>query len=241
MKVLILDDDDQLKKEIVEYLACNGVGAGVSPDAGAFERALDIEAPDVAVLDVALADVDGLQLLSRIRDKHGLLPIMVLSDKNKLNDRVLGLELGADDYMCKPFSSRELLARLNALCRRAKPCSGGTTHHGALVLDHGRRQAALGARDLELSAHEFEGLAALASAPGQILTRIQLSRRLKGLSSQDGDRSIDVLISRLRQKLNDRARNPRFIKTVYSAGYFFLEQAPVGPADVAGARPALSS
>jgi DNA-binding response OmpR family regulator len=225
MKVLILDDDDQLAEKIAEYLAYNGVCARLALNGDEFETSLDLELPDVAVLEVALAKVDGFQLLSKIRGKYGRLPILVLSKKAELKDRVLGLDLGADDYLCKPFASRELLARLNSLRRRGMPSTAGTTRHGALLLDHGRRQAALGDRDLELSAHEFEGLAALAMAIGQIMTRAQLARRLKGLAPEEGDRSIDVLISRLRQKLNDGARHPRFIKTVYSAGYLFLEQA----------------
>ena len=224
MKVLILDDDPKLGKLVVDYLAKHGVTARLALNAREFERLMHQEPPDAAVLDVMLPEKDGLQVLRELREKGERLPVLVLSARGELADKVLGLELGADDYLAKPFEPRELLARLQALLRRSRPVSSGSTQHGPLTLDHSRRQASLEGRDLELSAYEFAGLAALAAAAGRVMSRDQLMERLKGLEHESYDRSLDVLVSRLRQKLGDDARKPRFIKTVYGAGYLFLEQ-----------------
>jgi DNA-binding response OmpR family regulator len=224
MKVLILDDDLKLGKLVVDYLTKNGVGAQQALNSRDFERLLHQDPPDVAVLDVMLPDKDGLQVLRELREKGDHLPVLMLTARGELADKVLGLELGADDYLAKPFEPRELLARLQALARRSRPVTNGVTRHGPLALDHGRRQAHLDGNELELSAYEFAGLAALAAAAGRVLTRDQLMERLKGLEHESFDRSLDVLVSRLRQKLGDDARRPRFIKTVYGAGYLFLDQ-----------------
>lgn len=225
MKVLILDDDPKLGKLVVDYLTKNGVHARLAVHARDFERMLHQEPPDAAVLDVMLPEKDGLQVLKELREKGDHLPVLVLSARGELADKVLGLELGADDYLAKPFEPRELLARLQALTRRSRPAASGSTRHGTLILDHGRRQATLDGKDLDLSAYEFAGLAALTAATGRVLSRDQLMERLKGLEHESYDRSLDVLVSRLRQKLGDDARRPRFIKTVYGAGYLFLDQA----------------
>jgi two-component system phosphate regulon response regulator OmpR len=224
MKVLILDDDPKLGKLVVDYLTKNGVSGQLALHSRDFERLLHQDPPDVAVLDVMLPDKDGLQVLRELREKGDHLPVLMLTARGELADKVLGLELGADDYLAKPFEPRELLARLQALARRSRPVTNGVTRHGSLALDHGRRQAHLEGKELELSAYEFAGLAALAAAAGRVLTRDQLMERLKGLEHESFDRSLDVLVSRLRQKLGDDARHPRFIKTVYGAGYLFLDQ-----------------
>ena len=226
MKTLILDDDPKLGKLVVEYLSKNGVIARHVTTAKDFERQIKQDPPDVVVLDVMLPEKDGFQVLRELRAKGESLPVMMLTARGELTDKVLGLELGADDYLSKPFEPRELLARLQALSRRNRPVTAGITRHGALTLDHGRRSAALNGKDLELSAYEFAGMASLAASMGRVLTRDQLMERLKGLEHESFDRSLDVLVSRLRQKLGDDARKPRFIKTVYGAGYLFLEQEP---------------
>ncbi len=225
MKVLVLDDDPKLGKLVVDYLGKNGVTARLTVHAREFERQLHQDPPDIAVLDVMLPDKDGLQVLRELREKGQALPVLMLTARGELADKVLGLEMGADDYLAKPFEPRELLARLQALSRRGRPAAAGITRHGGLTLDHGRRAASLNGKDLDLSAYEFAGLAALAAAAGRVLTRDQLMERLKGLEHESFDRSLDVLVSRLRQKLGDDARKPQFIKTVYGAGYLFLEQA----------------
>lgn len=224
MKTLVLDDDPKLGKLVVDYLAKNGVVARHAATVKDFERLLKQEPPDVLVLDVMLPEKDGFQVLRELREKGESLPVLMLTARGELSDKVLGLELGADDYLSKPFEPRELLARLQALARRSRPVTAGVTRHGALTLDHGRRAAMLNGKDLELSAYEFAGMASLAASMGRVLTRDQLMERLKGLEHESFDRSLDVLVSRLRQKLGDDARKPRFIKTVYGAGYLFLEQ-----------------
>ncbi len=224
MKVLVLDDDPKLGRLVVDYLAKNAVVARHAAAAREFEKLLKQEPPDVVVLDVMLPEKDGYQVLKELRERGESIPVIMLTARGELSDKVLGLELGADDYLAKPFEPRELLARLQALARRGRPMNAGVTRHGALVLDHGRRAAALNGRDLELSAYEFAGLASLAASVGRVLTRDHLMERLKGIEHESYDRSLDVLVSRLRQKLGDDARHPRFIKTVYGAGYLFLEQ-----------------
>lgn len=224
MKTLVLDDDPKLGKLVVDYLVKNGTTARHAVTVKDFERLLKQDPPDVVVLDVMLPEKDGFQVLKELRERGESLPVLMLTARGELSDKVLGLELGADDYLSKPFEPRELLARLQALSRRGRPVSAGITRHGALTLDHGRRTALLNGKDLELSAYEFAGMAALAASMGRVLTRDQLMERLKGLEHESFDRSLDVLVSRLRQKLGDDARRPRFIKTVYGAGYLFLEQ-----------------
>jgi DNA-binding response OmpR family regulator len=178
----------------------------------------------VVVLDVMLPGKDGLQVLRELRQKGGPMPALMLSARGELSDKILGLELGADDYLAKPFEPSELLARLNALARRSRPPAHGASQFGALTLDHDRKEARLGGKDLGLSAYEFAGLAALTASNGMTLSRDQLMERLKGLEHDAKDRSLDVLVSRLRQKLGDEPRKPKYIKSVYGEGYAFLKQ-----------------
>jgi two-component system phosphate regulon response regulator OmpR len=224
MKVLVLDDDPKLGRLVVDYLSKHGVAAKHAAEPRAFERLLRQDPADVLVLDVMLPDKDGFAVLRELRGRGDSTPVLMLTARGELADKVLGLETGADDYLPKPFEPRELLARLQALARRAKPSSGGTTQHGALSLDHGRRSASLGGTDLGLSAYEFAALAALAASAGRVLSRDQLMDRLRGTEHEATDRSLDVLVSRLRKLLGDDPRKPRFIKTVYGTGYVFLEQ-----------------
>ncbi|MGH7442058.1 MAG: response regulator transcription factor, partial [bacterium] len=180
MKVLVLDDDPKLGRLVVDYLTKNGVSALHAAAAKDFERLLKQTPPDVVVLDVMLPEKDGFQVLRELRERGESLPVLMLTARGELSDKVLGLELGADDYLPKPFEPRELLARLQALARRGRPVTVGVTRHGALSLDHGRRSATLGGKDLDLSAYEFAGLASLAASMGRVLTRDQLMERLKG-------------------------------------------------------------
>jgi DNA-binding response OmpR family regulator len=225
VKVLILDDDPKLGRLVVDYLAKHGVTAKHAEAPRDFERLLRQDPCDVLVLDVMLPEKDGFQVLRELRARGEGTPVLMLTARGELADKVLGLESGADDYLPKPFEPRELLARLQALSRRGKPAAAGVSAYGRLKLDHSRRSASLDGKDLGLSAYEYAGLAALAAASGRVLSRDQLMDRLRGVEHDAGDRSLDVLISRLRKLLGDDARKPRFIKTVYGAGYLFLEQA----------------
>lgn len=225
MKVLVLDDDLKLGRLVADYLGKHGVTAKHAATPRDFERVLRQDPADVLVLDVMLPDKDGFQVLRELRARGDATPVIMLTARGELADKVLGLESGADDYLAKPFEPRELLARLQALSRRSKPASGGVSSHGTLSLDHGRRSASLDGQDLALSAYEFAGLAALAASAGRVLSRDQLMDRLRGVEHDASDRSLDVLVSRLRKLLGDDPRKPAFIKTVYGVGYLFLEQA----------------
>jgi DNA-binding response OmpR family regulator len=224
MKVLLLDDDAKLASLTADYLKKHKVHAFVALNAQEFERLVHQEQPDVVVLDVMMPGKDGLQVLRELRQQGAPVPALILSARGEASDKILGLELGADDYLAKPFEPGELLARLNALARRSRPPAHGATKHGALTLDHDLREARLAGRDLELSPHEFAGLAALAASAGRTLSRDQLAERLRGSEHEAYDRSLDVLVSRLRQKLGDDPRKPKYIKSVYGEGYLFLNQ-----------------
>ncbi len=226
MKVLVVDDDPKLGALLVRYLQQQGATAlhVANPEEGL--RRVRSEAPDVLVLDVMMPQLSGLEMLKTLRGRGDNVPVLMLTARGELADKVAGLELGADDYLAKPFEPRELLARLQAILRRGRLAGSAEAQKlGALVVDHGRKSASLKGRDLALSALEFEALAILVRHMGQVLTRDQLMERLKGFEHEAFDRSVDVLISRLRQKLKDDPRKPQFIRTVYGAGYEFLRQA----------------
>jgi two-component system phosphate regulon response regulator OmpR len=226
MKVLVIDDDAKLGALLVQYLQQQGAVAlhALTPEEGL--RKLKSEAPDVLVLDVMMPVLSGFDVLKDLRARGDALPVLMLTARGDLADRVAGLEMGADDYLAKPFQPRELLARLQAILRRGRLAGALEMQDlGHLTVDHGRKSASLKGKDLGLSALEYEALAILVRHVGQVLTRDQLMERLKGLEHEAFDRSVDVLVSRLRQKLKDDPRHPRYIRTVYGAGYEFLRQA----------------
>ena len=226
MKVLVIDDDAKLGALLVQYLQQQGAVAlhALTPEEGL--RRAKADAPDVLVLDVMLPGMNGFEVLKALRQRGDALPVLMLTARGELADKVAGLELGADDYLPKPFEPRELLARLQAILRRGRLAGSADVETlGGLSIDHGRKGASLKGRDLGLSALEYEALAVLARHSGQVLSRDQLMERLKGIEHDAFDRSVDVLVSRLRQKLKDDPRKPRYIRTVYGAGYEFLRQA----------------
>jgi DNA-binding response OmpR family regulator len=225
MKVLVIDDDAKLGALLVQYLQQQGATAlhAASPEEGL--RRAKAEAPDVLVLDVMMPGMSGFDVLKALRARGDAVPVLMLTARGDLADKVAGLELGADDYLAKPFEPRELLARLQAVLRRGRLTGSAEVQVlGALSVDPGRKAAALKGKDLGLSALEFDALAILVQHSGQVLSRDQLMERLKGLEHEAFDRSVDVLVSRLRQKLKDDPRKPRYIRTVYGAGYEFLRQ-----------------
>jgi DNA-binding response OmpR family regulator len=225
MKVLVIDDDPKLGALLVQYLQQQGATAlhALNPEEGL--RRAKADAPDVLVLDVMMPGMSGLDLLKTLRGRGDAVPVLMLTARGDLADKVAGLELGADDYLAKPFEPRELLARLQAILRRGRLAGSAELQVlGALSVDHSRKAASLKGKDLGLSALEFDALAILVQHSGQVLTRDQLMERLKGMEHEAFDRSVDVLVSRLRQKLKDDPRKPRYIRTVYGAGYEFLRQ-----------------
>ena len=219
--LLLVEDDDRLARLMTEYLAEEGVSVvraadGVEGLAAALRRSFD-----VVLLDLMLPGRHGLEVCRELR-LHSDVPVILVTARAAELDRVLGLELGADDYLPKPFSMRELLARVRAIVRRARGQVGPaarTIRAGRLELHPPSLRATLDGKELELTAYEFALLRALAERRGHILTREQLLDLAKGSSSDAFDRSIDVRISRLRQKLGDDPRRPALLKTVRGAGY----------------------
>ncbi len=225
VSVLLVEDDARLAALTAEYLRERGVVVSVASDGvRGLEEALRHRF-DAVLLDLMLPGKDGLEVCREIRARSDV-PILVLTARGEEADRVMGLELGADDYLPKPFSPRELLARIRAVVRRARGRAGPadrTVRVGRLALDPGARRATLGGRELVLTGYEFSLLYALASRAGRVLSREQLIDLAGGSADEAFDRSVDVHVSRLRQKLRDDSRRPRLLKTVRGAGYMLAE------------------
>jgi two-component system phosphate regulon response regulator OmpR len=225
---LLVDDDARLGALVAEYLGHHEIDVTVVPDGERGLAALRSRPFDLAVLDLMLPGMDGLELCRQIRGNPGLagLPVVMLTAKGDDVDRIVGLELGADDYIAKPFHPRELLARIRAVLRRAAAPAGRPgeppLRAGALVVDFATREVALGGRRVVLTHYEFELLAVLARAAGRVLSRDQLLDALKGRAYDSFDRSIDVHVSKLRQKLERDPKAPRLIKTVRGVGYVLV-------------------
>jgi DNA-binding response OmpR family regulator len=219
--VLLVEDDRRLAELTREYLAGHGVAVTVVGDGRrGLEEALRGRF-DAVLLDLMLPGKDGLEVCRELRARSDV-PILVLTARGEEADRVMGLELGADDYLAKPFSPRELLARLRAVTRRAKGRAGparGAVRVGGLVVDPDARKVTLDGHEVALTGYEFALLEALARRAGRVLSREQLMELARGSAEEAFDRSVDVHVSRLRQKLGDDPKRPRLIKTVRGAGY----------------------
>ncbi len=226
MKVLVIDDDTELCGLIGEYLRPLGYEVAVEhTGTSGLERALE-ESFSAVIVDLMLPGMDGFEVVKRLR-KHSEVPVLMLTARGDETDRIVGLELGADDYLPKTFSSRELLARLRAVTRRAqRPLPAKPEEAeiivGALRISTASRVAILGSAPLKLTPLEFDLLLILARSPGRVKTRDHLIQAL-GDRSYDGlDRSIDVHIWALRRKLGDDPKTPRFIQTVRASGYMLI-------------------
>lgn len=230
-RVLLVDDDPKLCRLVADYLRPFGFDTtSVHTGPAGLEQALS-GGYDVVILDCMLPGIDGFEVLRRLR-RESKVPVMMLTALGDESDRIVGLELGADDYLPKTFSTRELLARLRAVTRRAAmvPAPQRTSDADGpatlvvnkLRLDLAARSATLEDRSLPLTAVEFDLLAALARAAGRVLSRDYLLDEISGRDYEVFDRSVDVHVSALRRKLGDDPRNPRFIRTVRSAGYLLL-------------------
>jgi DNA-binding response OmpR family regulator len=226
---LLIEDDARLAALVAEFLAQHAVDVTVAPDGERGLRALRERSFDVILLDLMLPGVDGLEITRRIRAdrRYSAVPIIMLTAKGDDVDKIVGLEIGADDYLAKPYNPRELLARIRAVLRRAG--GGGERERlriGELELDLGARTVKVGARPVALTHFEFELLAELARASGRVLSRDALMEKLKGEEFESFDRSIDVHISKLRQKLEDNPKEPRYIRTVRGVGYVLSAEDP---------------
>jgi two-component system, OmpR family, response regulator len=218
---LLVEDDVRLATLTREYLEGHGVAVvDVADGRRGLAEALTGRY-DVVLLDLMLPGKDGLEVCREVRARSDV-PIIVLTARGEEADRVMGLELGADDYLAKPYSPRELLARIRAVTRRAKGRAGpaqGMVRVGALRIDPASRTVELDGKEVHLTGYEFSLLEALARRAGRILTREQLMELARGNAEDAFDRSIDVHVSRLRQKLGDDPKHPRLIKTVRGSGY----------------------
>ena len=232
MKILIIDDDRKLCRLVREYLEPVGFQVSTAhsgPEGLALVRENNF---DALILDVMMPGMDGLDVLRRLRQESNV-PVLMFTARGDEMDRIVGLELGADDYIPKTFSSRELLARLRAIIRRSSMASGPAVddenHQDKiivqdLVITPQSRSVLLNGKKLDLTPVEYDLLVRLASNVGRILTRDQLLESVIGRDYTVFDRSIDVHVSSLRRKLGDNPKNPRYIKTIRSAGYMFLEK-----------------
>jgi two-component system, OmpR family, response regulator len=223
-RILVVDDDPGIRSLLGEYLERNGFRVSIATDGREMRRALDEARPDLVVLDVMLPGEDGLALCRDLR-AGSKLPVIMLTARADEVDRILGLEMGADDYLAKPFSPRELLARINSVLRRTRalPPPDGPAHavrFAGWTLDLATRE--LVAPDgvvVSLSGGEFRLLAVFVEHPNRVLDRNRLMDLARGRESAPFDRSIDVQVSRLRARLRDEGREPRIIKTVRNEGY----------------------
>ena len=220
--VLLLDDDEKLNALLGEYLGRFGftVRAFVHPNDAL--QSFKSDPPDLVILDVMLPGVDGFHVCRTIRQTSRV-PIIMLTARGDVTDRVVGLELGADDYLPKPFEPRELVARMQAVLRRgAAGVDDDRVRFGTLELNWATCSARLDGQPLVLTSAEFELLGLLARNRGRVLTRERIMDETRGIDWEAYDRSIDVLISRIRQKLGDDPRQPSFIRTVRGVGYSFI-------------------
>ena len=225
IRVLHIDDDARFAELVAKYLTQNGMVVSHAPDGGRGLAMLERADVDVVLLDVMMPGMDGLEVCRRIRAKRNV-PIVMLTAKGDETDRIVGLELGADDYLPKPFNPRELLARLKAILRRRGgiAAQGRVLRFGMLEIDPGSRTARVDGRECDMTSHQFDLLVALAENAGRTLTRDQLMDMVKGEALEAFDRSIDVHISRIRAAIETDPKHPRRIITVRGAGYVFARQ-----------------
>lgn len=219
--ILIIDDDEKLTRLLTGFLSDFGfrVAAAHSPSEG-FKIIQKLN-PDLIILDIMLPEMDGFEVCKTIRQKSSV-PIIMLTARGELTDKVVGLELGSDDYLAKPFEPRELVARINTVLRRSRGNFSKSQTFGDLYVDFEARKALLNNLDLGLTTNEFMVLSLLSNKPGKVFDRDEILQELRGIDSDAFNRTVDICISRLRQKLGDDPKNPQFIKTVWGAGYVFI-------------------
>ncbi|MEL6586748.1 MAG: response regulator transcription factor [Pseudomonadota bacterium] len=220
-RVAILDDDPGIRDLLSDALTDAGMTAQAYGRADAFEAAIRQAMPDVCLVDLGLPDRDGLAVVSRLALEGGA-AIIIISGRGQVQDRVTGLELGADDYVVKPFEPAEIVARVRARLRKAVPLKGSVARFGDWVVDFDRY--AIAGPDGEASFSQAEGdvLRLFLDRPRRLLSRAEMQEALGGSASEAFDRAMDVRISRLRAKFGEDPKNPALIKTIYGAGYLFL-------------------
>ncbi len=228
-RVLIIDDDPKLNRLLTDFLAGYGyiVHTALKPSEGL--KQLRRHQPDMVILDVMLPEMNGFDMCKKIR-KESTVPIIMLTARGDPMDRIVGLELGADDYLPKPFEPRELVARIQAVLRRLiTPVAPSRQTFGDLTIDPKKRNASIAGQTIDLSTNEFAALWLLVQHAGEVMDRDRILQELRGIDSDAYNRSVDITMSRLRQKIGDDPKHPTYIKTVWGAGYVFIaEPAPDG-------------
>jgi len=223
-RILLVEDDDRLAAMVADYLGEAGFRVVIAPDGAAATRSAAGADFDAVILDLMLPDADGLDLCRAIRTRSNV-PLLMLTARGDPLDRVVGLELGADDYLPKPFEPRELLARLRAILRRRGVTAvSEVLRFGRLEIDKGSREVRVDGQRRTLTGQQFALLLALAERAGRVLSREALLDVTKGETLEDFDRSIDVQISRLRAAIEDDPKRPRRILTLRGAGYVFAKE-----------------
>jgi DNA-binding response OmpR family regulator len=218
-KILIVDDEPKIVRLVADYLEAAGFAVTTARSGGEALMRARTEDPDLVVLDLGLPGLDGLDVARTLR-RDGELPIIMLTARDDETDRIIGLELGADDYVTKPFSPRELVARVRAVLRRhASASQAEVLHAGDLALDLPRMRVTRGDEPIELTATEFTLLAAMARHPGRVFTRSQLLDAIHGVAFESYERAIDAHVKNIRRKLEPDPRAPRHLLTVYGVGY----------------------
>ncbi len=227
-RLLLIDDDTRLSEMVGGYLQRHGFDIDTAASLQLGRERLKLGGYDALVLDLMLPDGDGLDFTRELRNQSPTrrLPLLMLTARGEPTDRIVGLEIGADDYLPKPFEPRELLARVKALLRRAAPDAGydEVLVFGRLEVDVGARHARLAGEVCDLTSHQFDLLTVLARSPGRVLSRDQIMDTLKGHPLEAFDRSIDVHISRIRAVIEDDPKNPKRVLTVRGAGYVFAKK-----------------
>jgi two-component system, OmpR family, phosphate regulon response regulator OmpR len=229
-KVLIIDDDERLCKLLREYLEGNGFRVFTLSDGSGVLKFIEKEPPDIVILDIMLPGKDGLEVLKDISNRYSI-PVIMLTARGEDTDRIIGLELGADDYIPKPFNPRELLARMRAVMRRIAHEGNEDTEKpdektiavGGILLDRSKHTVTVNNEEMDLSLTEYKILEALMKKPNVVLSRDQIMNYARGKDLAAFDRSIDVHISKLRSKLEKDHHYPKRIKTIWGSGYMFVD------------------
>ena len=221
--ILIIDDDTQLTELLIEFLSSHkyNIVAKHTPEKGL--EHLEKKGADAIILDIMLPGMDGFQVLRKIRENSAI-PVIMLTARGEVTDRIVGLELGADDYLPKPFEPRELLARIQSILRRTHSSAAivDNVRFKGLWIDKNKQEVLLDDKPISLSTTEYEALLLFVEHTGETLDREFLVENLRGISWQSYDRSVDVLVSRLRGKLGETPNKTRFIKTIHGLGYKFI-------------------
>ena len=223
--ILVVDDETRITQLARDYLTHAGFAVVTAHDGPGALATFRAERPDLVVLDLGLPGLDGLDVTRALR-RDSNVPVIMLTARSEESDKLVGLELGADDYMTKPFSPKELVARVRAVLRRAEsaaPAADDVLHLLDIILDVPRLRVTQGERRVELTPTEFELLITLARQPGRVFTRAQLLDAVRGVAFESYERAIDAHIKNIRHKLEPNPREPRYILTVYGLGYKFAD------------------